>query len=313
MASPVTRRRPALIAIEPAVVASVAVSTVVIATISSTSVVRRWGTPSVASGIAIVVPAGVPIMAVSAIPGRRRSTTTLREAPGAGSSHVDSGRRAVSPLRDAEVDAHLVAVDFQSGGAFLSFHGVFLLLEVDESESTRTAAWMVDDELDLFEWSVLLEDLSEIALGGVEAQSEDAQTARGSRVLELGPAGRSSRSASASSVAATRAAGATVASRAAWRARRASAGLPARRSEKLDFRITTTTLRHLPPERLRERVGLWSPSSPPDWRRLSVPMVSIGLKTRFSLIFVFRSPAANREQHERVKTLTGQPIAARHN
>ena len=59
---------------------------------------------------------------------------------------------------------------------------VFSVLKVDEAEASGTAGLLVVDDADVCQRAVLGEDVSEVALRRVQAQTEDAQATVGVRV-----------------------------------------------------------------------------------------------------------------------------------
>lgn len=91
----------------------------------------------------------------------------------------------MSPLGDRKVYPDLSTTNVNAVATLFCLIGVILVFKVNEGESTRSASLCVIDDLNVFNRTVLGEDLLQVALLRVDGETKDAQASTFRGVLAI--------------------------------------------------------------------------------------------------------------------------------
>lgn len=82
-------------------------------------------------------------------------------------AHVNARCGCVRALGDREIDAYATTIDLHTGALILCNLGVFLVHEVYEAKTTRTAGLGINNDLYFINWSKFGENLIDLLFSGI--------------------------------------------------------------------------------------------------------------------------------------------------
>lgn len=86
-------------------------------------------------------------------------------------------------LSDGVINADISSIQVQSCSLFFRIYCVLYVLEVHESESSRSSSLMIVHDLKVLDLSIPLKDLAQVALLGSEVEAEDAEATAFPRIV----------------------------------------------------------------------------------------------------------------------------------
>jgi len=146
-------------------------------------IVPRWWTSTIVSSV--ITTATSPSAAATSVSSMAAAISSETITSIRGSAHVHTRGGRVRPLRDAEVNSNLPAVQLEAIHCLPRIRGRLDVLKVHESEAPASPRVPVQDHLSLLQNSESSEFFLELPFSCVETKSKHSETLVGLRLLSI--------------------------------------------------------------------------------------------------------------------------------